>query len=183
MGRMYSKWWSYSWLGLTCLFCLLIHKKGAFCGQSTAKRPVIHKIGLICGQHVLPNWSFDAEYEHDVSVLCLKSMYYRQDLFVLPTPEYGQRTWPFCILLYASIIRGQHVRSPLFTRRCAQGRCHPRRRMRFLCADVRGKGETCAGRMPPGVWDKGPMRTCQEKCRGMEAWIFTVWSCKGYSCG
>lgn len=103
--------------------------------------------GAFCGQHVLPNQSFDAlyqvltEYEHDISVLSLKSMYYRQGLFVDPTPEYGLRTRPFCILLYASIIRGQHVRSPLLPRRSAQGECLPECGTRVPCAHVRRNAE------------------------------------------
>lgn len=147
MGRMYIKWWSYSWLRLTCLFRLLVHGSGPFCGRQAVFRHFVHEKGAFCGQHVLPNQSFDAlyqvltEYEHDISVLCSKSMYYRQGLFVDPTPEYGQRTRPFCILLYASIIREQHVRSPLLPRRSAQGECLPECGTRVPCAHVRRNAE------------------------------------------
>ena len=100
MGRMYIKWWSYSWLRLTCLFRLLVHGSGPFCGRQAVFRHFVHEKGAFCGQHVLLNQSFDAlyqvltEYEHDISVLCSKSMYYRQGLFVeLQNTDYEQGTF------------------------------------------------------------------------------------------
>lgn len=147
MGRMYIKWWSYSWLRLTCLFCLLIHKKHPFCGRQAVFRHFVHEKGAFCGQHVLPNQSFDAlyqdltEYEHDIYLFYLKSTCYKLSLFVDPTPEYGQRTMSFCIVMYASIIRGQYVRSPLLPRRSAQVECLPECGTRVACAHVRRNAE------------------------------------------
>lgn len=116
MGRMYIKWWSYSWLRLTCLFRLLVHGSGPFCGRQAVFRHFVHEKGAFCGQHVLPNWSFDAEYEHDISVLCSKSMYYRQGLFVDPTPEYGLRTRPFVSYCMPVLYEDN-----MFVVRCCQG--------------------------------------------------------------
>lgn len=115
-------------LWTTSCFSALCPRKGCFLWTTCAPESVIRRFVL-------------TEYEHDISVLCSKSMYYRQGLFVDPTPEYGLRTRPFCILLYASIIRGQHVRSPLLPRRSAQGECLPECGTRVACAHVRRNAE------------------------------------------
>ena len=70
---------------------------------------------------MLLNQSFDAlyqvltEYEHDISVLCSKSMYYRQGLFVeLQNTDYEQGTF---VSYWMPVL----YKNNMFVVRCCQG--------------------------------------------------------------
>lgn len=117
-------------LWTTSCFSALCPRKGCFLWTTCAPESVIDALYQVL-----------TEYEHDIYLFYLKSTCYKLSLFVDPTPEYGLRTRPFCILLYASIIRGQHVRSPLLPRRSAQVECLPECGTRVACAHVRRNAE------------------------------------------